>query len=117
MESKLVRDPRAVLVASTDGGSFTAYLPGTQCIGSYSLPLANPGANSWSVRCHASDDPWPVYQSGDASNATPLKAFYNSARNYFTGIVTPGIGVDLAVLLRCPRSARRRRGSATHLRH
>jgi hypothetical protein len=96
MESKLPRDPRAVLLASADGGNFTAYIPGTQCIGSYSLPLANPGANSgWSVRCHASDDPWPVYQSGDASSATPLKAFYNSARNYFTGVVTPGIGVDL----------------------
>jgi hypothetical protein len=36
-----------------------------------------------------------VYQSGDASSATPLKAFYNSASNYFTGVVTPGIGVDL----------------------
>ena len=24
-----------------------------------------------------------------------LKAFYNPARNYFTGVVTPGIGVDL----------------------
>jgi hypothetical protein len=96
MENKLSRDPRAVLLATADGGSFTAYTPGTQCNGSYSLPLANPGANSgWSVRCHASDDPWPVYQSGDASSATPLKAFYNSARNYFTGVVTPGIGVDL----------------------
>jgi hypothetical protein len=37
-----------------------------------------------------------------------LKAFYNSARNYFTGVVTPGVGVDLpafyaAVLI--PRAA------------
>jgi hypothetical protein len=38
---------------------------------------------------------------------TPLRAFYNSGRNYFTGVVTPSIGPDLppfytAVLL--PRS-------------
>jgi hypothetical protein len=96
MDRKLSRDPRAVLVATADGGGFTAYLPGTECIGSYSLPLTgSPGDSGWSVRCHASDDPWPVYQSGDASSATPLKAFYNSARDYFTGVVTPGIGVDL----------------------
>ena len=25
----------------------------------------------------------------------PLKAFYNAARNYFTGVVNPGLGVDL----------------------
>lgn len=96
MDTKLARDPRGVLLANADGGGFTAYTPGTQCIGSYSLPLAGASADSgWSVRCHASDDPWPVYQSGDASSATPLKAFYNSARDYFTGVVTPGIGVDL----------------------
>ncbi|HMG86652.1 MAG TPA: hypothetical protein VK574_13055 [Terracidiphilus sp.] len=96
MERQLSRDPRTVLAANADGGLFTAYMPGTQCIGNYSLPMAGPSADSgWSVRCHASDDPWPVYQSGDASSATPLKAFYNSARDFFTGIVTPGIGVDL----------------------
>lgn len=96
LERKLSRDPRAVLVATADGGGFTAYLPGTECTGSYALPLAGSSADSgWSARCHASDDPWPVYQSGDASSATPLKAFYNSARNFFTGVVTPGIGVDL----------------------
>jgi hypothetical protein len=26
--------------------------------------------------------------------AVPLKAFFNSARNYFTGVITPNIGVD-----------------------
>jgi len=95
-ERKLSRDPRAVMVATADGGGFTVYTPGVQCNGSYALPLAGSSTDSgWSVRCHASDDPWPVYQSGDASGATPLKAFYNSARDYFTGVVTPGIGVDL----------------------
>jgi hypothetical protein len=108
-ETKLARDPRGLLIASADGGSFTAYLPGTECLGSYSLPLTGSTTDSgWSVHCHAGDDPWPIYQSGDASSATPLKAFYNSARNYFTGVVTPGVGVDLpafyaAVLI--PRAA------------
>ena len=27
--------------------------------------------------------------------ATVFKAFYNAARNYFVGVVTPGVGVDL----------------------
>lgn len=95
-DRKLTRDLRAELVAKSDGSGFTAYTPGAQCIGSYSLPLAGSTTESgWSVRCHASDDPWPAYQSGDASSATPLKAFYNSARDFFTGVVTPGIGVDL----------------------
>jgi hypothetical protein len=31
----------------------------------------------------------------DQSSATALKAFYNQARDYFTGVVTPGVGVDL----------------------
>jgi hypothetical protein len=95
-DAKLDRDPRALLIPSADGGTFTAYLAGTECQGSYSLPLAGSIAESgWSVRCRPSDDPWPIYQSGDAAAAIPLKAFYNSARNYFTGVVTPGIGVDL----------------------
>ncbi|WP_348263022.1 hypothetical protein P8935_00345 [Telmatobacter sp. DSM 110680] len=96
LNRKLPRDPRAILMANADGGSFTAYIPGGQCTGNYSLPLAGATADSgWSVRCHASDDPWPIYQSADASSATALKAFYNPARDYFTGVVTPAIGVDL----------------------
>ena len=96
IDKRLARDPRGVLLASADGGSFTAYIPGGECIGSYSLPLAGATADSgWSVRCQTSDDPWPVYQSGDASSAPALKAFYNPARDYFTGVVAPSIGVDL----------------------
>ena len=96
MEKRLSRDPRGVLLANADGGSFTAYAPGTECLGSYSLPLSVPTSDSgWNVRCHASDDPWPVYQSGDASSAPALKAFYNPARDFFTGVVIPSIGVDL----------------------
>jgi len=96
MEKRLSRDPRGVLLANAGGGSFTAYAPGAECVGSYSLPLSGPMADSgWSVRCHTSDDPWPIYQSADASGLPPLKAFYNPARDYFTGVVAPSIGVDL----------------------
>lgn len=96
IERRPTRDPRGILLANADGGSFTAFVPGGECVGSYSLPLAGATADSgWSVRCHASDDPWPVYQSADASGAPALKAFYNPARDYFTGVVVPNIGVDL----------------------
>ena len=96
MSPKLARDPRGILVPTADGGLFTAYAPGTQCSGSYSLPLNGATQDSgWTVRCRTSDDPWPVYQSADASNAPALKAFYNTARDFFTGVVTPNIGVDL----------------------
>jgi hypothetical protein len=96
IEKRLSRDPRGVLLANADGSGFTAYAPGAECAGSYSLALSGPTTDSgWIVRCHTSDDPWPVYQSGDASGAPALKAFYNPARNFFTGVVAPSIGVDL----------------------
>jgi hypothetical protein len=47
----------------------------------------------------------------DASErGAPLRAFYNAARDYFTGVVTPSVGVDLppfysAVLLPRPDGA------------
>ena len=96
MTSKLSRDPRGILLPAADGGSFAAYAPGTQCTGSYFLPLNGTTQDSgWMVRCRASDDPWPIYQSAGASSAPALKAFYNTARDFFTGVVTPNIGVDL----------------------
>jgi hypothetical protein len=91
------RDPVGVMTLSADRDGFTAFLPGAECAGSYappSTPNANP-ALGWSIRCHASDDPWPIFQNNDPANPVAIKAFYNSARNYFTGVLTPGIGVDL----------------------
>ena len=40
MEKRLSRDPRGILLPNADGGSFTAYAPGAECMGSYSLPLS-----------------------------------------------------------------------------
>lgn len=99
----LARDPRGILLPSADGAGFVAWLPGARCTGS--APLASAAAD-WAVECNPSDDPWPLAvpvqspaQAGSASvpaNApVALKAFYNAARNYFTGVVSPGVGVDL----------------------
>jgi hypothetical protein len=66
------------------------------------------------MRCHESDDPWPILQAPKdtvpAESAASLKAFYNAARDYFTGIVTPSLNVDLppfysAAVLSRPASA------------
>jgi hypothetical protein len=111
----IARDPRGILLPSANGAGFVAWLPGAHCTGSE--PQAGADAE-WSVECIPSDDPWtlvellasasPVQspaqvqsppQTGPASapaNApVVLKAFYNAARNYFTGVLSPGVGVDL----------------------
>lgn len=68
------RDIRGRLVPTRDH-LFDAYLPGLVCSSSTTAPIA--------LNCRASDDPWPLgAQSG----------FYNSARNYFTGVLVPGLG-------------------------
>jgi hypothetical protein len=95
LKRPMPRDPRGILIAAADGNRFTAFTPGTECNGAFSPPAetAVPPHNGWTVNCHASDDPWPI--AVDASGAPQLKAFYNSARDYFTGVVSPSAGVDL----------------------
>jgi hypothetical protein len=103
--SPLVRDPRGTLMPSADGSGFEAWLPGIRCTGALSA-VGVPAV--WTVNCSASDDPWTLFpatvtqppaQAGTANPAASeplaLKAFYNAARNYFTGVVSPGIGIDL----------------------
>jgi hypothetical protein len=107
LKRPMPRDPRGMLIAAADGNGFTAFTPGTECSGVFSPPAGTTTpSNGWIVDCRASDEPWPI--AVDMSAAVELKAFYNSARDYFTGVVSPGIGVDLppfyaAALL--PRSA------------
>jgi hypothetical protein len=90
----LTRDPRGLILPAGDG--FEAAVAGMACSGSY-LP-AQPGVD-WTVRCREVDDPWQILRVDAGSGATPaqpgIKAFYNAARNYFTGVVTPSLGVDL----------------------
>jgi hypothetical protein len=93
----LPRDPRGILISAADGSGFTALTAGERCAGSYapqSVPVAHPG-DDWTVQCRASDDPWPIANDLAANGAPLLSAFYNSARNYFTGVVAPAPGVDL----------------------
>jgi hypothetical protein len=95
LKRPMPRDPRGVLIAAADGNGFMAFTPGTECSGAFSSPAetAAPPQNGWTVNCHASDDPWPI--AVDASGTPQFKAFYSSARNYFTGVVSPSVGVDL----------------------
>jgi hypothetical protein len=80
----LPRDPRGMLVTSTNGHGFEAWLAGSRCTG-------NNIDNDWTVRCHDSDDPWPLLRDGTPA----LNAFYNAARNYFTGVVSPSVAANL----------------------
>jgi len=112
----LSRDPRGVIFPSRGGQEFEAWVAGMACAGSYQN--ATPPAE-WTVHCRESDDPWLVTQSpfGDAEpstdanvRVTPIRAFYNAGRNYFTGVVTASLGVDVppfysAVLLPRPNGA------------
>jgi len=97
----LARDPRGMIRPSSSGDGFEASLTGMNCSGSYQ-PAAPTG--EWTVRCRESDDPWPIawepVWERDANaqmnvHVTPYGAFYNAARNYFTGIFSPSLGVDL----------------------
>jgi hypothetical protein len=94
-------DPRGVIFPSRGGQGFEAWVAGMACVGSNQNE--RPPAD-WTVHCRESDDPWILTQPpiADAEPATDanggvmrIRAFYNTARNYFTGVVTPSLGVDL----------------------
>jgi len=85
----LTRDPRAVIYPSSDATGFAAFLPGTTCNG------RSQGTSDWTINCHESDDPWPIAPSDANGGANSIKAFYNAARDYFTGVVTPNVNLDL----------------------
>jgi len=46
------------------------------------------------VQCTASDDPWPL-GPGDNSGTRALRAFFNSNRDFFTGITVPAPQAEL----------------------
>jgi hypothetical protein len=74
------RDMRGRIVTTPDH-LIDAYLPGVVC-------SATKVGDSWdlNVACNDSDDPWPLGSQ---------KAFYNSTRNFFTGVLAPGFGPKL----------------------
>jgi hypothetical protein len=61
-----------------------AYLPGVFCQSTTSAPLG--------LNCRASDDPWPV-----GTDQFPLNAFFAPTRNFFTGVLSPGVAKQAVV--------------------
>jgi hypothetical protein len=72
------RDLRGRLLLRRDR-LFDVYLPATVCRSSAVAPLT--------LNCNESDDPWPL--TPDDGSA---RAFFATARNFFTGALSPGIG-------------------------
>ena len=77
------RDLRGRLLLRKDH-LFDAYLPGVLC-------SATSGSTFY-VHCNESDDPWPL-----GSDVPSLNAFFSPTRNFFTGVLTPGIGQQKSV--------------------
>jgi hypothetical protein len=94
---QLSRDGRGILIAGSDGNGFTAFAGQAECSGTYQRPATASvqTADGWTIRCRASDEPWPILKNNDPANPVAIKAFYDAARNYFTGVITPNLGVDL----------------------
>ena len=72
------RDIRGRLVLSKEH-LFDVYLPGTFCQSTAAVPL--------SLSCRDSDDPWPL-----GNEQVTLSGFFAPRRNFFTGVLVPGIG-------------------------
>jgi len=76
-EGPFPRDLRGRIIFRKDH-LFDAYLPGTIC--------HSTDAGGLGMTCSHSDDPWPLgIDSG-------LSAFFAPSRNFFTGVLSPGIG-------------------------
>jgi hypothetical protein len=97
----LARDPRGVILSAPNGDGIDVLVAGTECSGGF--PKLSP-SETWQIQCHESDEPWPIAwgpiaqvpaSAGASGSTATLKAFYNAARDYFTGVVTPSVGVDL----------------------
>ncbi len=80
------RDTRGRLLLRHDH-LFDVYLPGTFCRSSTAAPLR--------LDCAVSDDPWPLTPDDSGVNGAHVpgvRAFFAQARNFFTGVLSPGIG-------------------------
>lgn len=102
----LARDPRGALLGYASGLNFEAWVSGAECTGSEAS--AGP-PTSWTIDCRANDDPWAITQppldqtdwgtatamNTGVASVVPIRAFYNAARNYFTGVLAGNAGADL----------------------
>jgi hypothetical protein len=74
------RDLRGRLVLRRDKDHlFDAYLPGVYCRGLTGAPPA--------MTCFESSDPWPI-----GTDLFSLNASFTSSRNFFSGVLSPGVG-------------------------
>lgn len=88
----LPRDPQGAMIVSDDGRTITAYAPGVECERTV-IPASDSihgGDSGDHAQCKSSDDPWPL-----GSGAGRAKAFHSANHNFFTGIITPSLGVEL----------------------
>jgi hypothetical protein len=113
----LSRDPRGMILPTPGRDGFEASVAGMSCSGSYQP--AQPA--EWTIHCRESDDPWPIFlaPAGQAGanaqedvSVTPIKAFYNAAHNYFTGILSPSLGPELPPFYTAAWLARPANGAA-----
>ena len=72
------RDLRGRLILRGDH-LFDAHLPGVFCSSATTLPLT--------LNCRDSDDPWPI-----GNDSFHLNGFFAPARNFFAGVLVPGVG-------------------------
>ncbi len=77
------RDLRGRLLLRKDH-LFDAYLPGVFCSAGAGTALY--------VHCNESEDPWPL-----GSDTGWLNAFFSPTRDFFTGVLTPGVGQQRSV--------------------
>ncbi|MFZ0283661.1 MAG: hypothetical protein WAL32_00390 [Terriglobales bacterium] len=78
------RDLRGRLILRKDH-LFDVYLPGVLCQSTMTAPLA--------LNCRESDDPWPL-----ATEPSALNAFFTPSRNFFTGVLSPGVRKQTATV-------------------
>ena len=76
-DSPWPRDLRGRLILQPDQ-RLNIFLPGVLCAGAHGAV--------WTLECGSSDDPWPLNPE-----AAP-RAFFAPTRNFFTGVLSPGIG-------------------------
>ena len=94
------RDPRGRLITAKDH-LLDVYLPGVSC--------HSAGGNLLSLNCRDSEDPWPLVANeihenspatggSTAAAAIPAQsAFFAPTRNFFTGVMSPGLGKIVTV--------------------
>ena len=94
------RDLRGRLITAKDH-LLDVYLPGVTC--------RSAGGNLLSLNCRDSEDPWPLvandirdnFSAPGGSTAAAVipaqSAFFAPARNFFTGVLSPGLGKGVSV--------------------